>query len=244
MDPELIENLKVFGLSDYEAKAWVALATVGTGSVTEVSQLCDVPRSNLYSVLEKLAQKGLADIQTGRPVLFKAVEPKKALEQLEKDIEDRITEAKGKALKKLATIKGAKSSEAVQPALIWGIRGPKAVLEKIAEMVRRAKDEALINIADVSVIPDAVYKEFEKAKERGVKIKIVTEKRGPLEKMQKVAIVRIREKIHGLDVVTDTKEALVAPSLPIVAAWVDNPEMALHVKDFLLLVWKDAQILK
>jgi len=57
-------------------------------------------------------------------------------------------------------------------------------------------------------------------------------------------MLRIREKIHGTDIVVDDKEVLVAPSFPIAAAWIDNAEMAVHVKDFLNLVWKDSVVLK
>jgi sugar-specific transcriptional regulator TrmB len=113
---------------------------------------------------------------------------------------------------------------------------------KIEEIIKRAKSEVLINAPDLSVF-DGMYDEMMKAKERGVKIKIAAEKRGDLAKYQKVASVRTRDKIHGIDIVADEREILIAPPLPIAAAWVDNPEMALHVKDFLELVWKDARIL-
>jgi sugar-specific transcriptional regulator TrmB len=90
----VIEKLKLFGLTDYEAKAYSALVSLGTASVTEVSQICDVPRSNLYSVLESLSGKGFADIQKGRPILFKAIAPDKVLGDVEKQKNEEMKSAK------------------------------------------------------------------------------------------------------------------------------------------------------
>ncbi len=242
MDYDLLNSLKTFNLTDYEAKAYIALASLGTSSVTEVSQICDVPRSNLYSVLESLNEKGFVDVQKGRPVLFKAVSPEKALEDAERELTDRTKKAKENVVKKLKDFKGKESD--IVPALIWGVKGYSNVLTKIAEMVKKARTEVLINVPDVSIFDEKVYNELEKASKRGVKIKIATERKGDIDKFRKLCTIRIRERIHGTDLVMDDKEVLVAPSLPIAAAWIDNPEMAVHVKDFLSLVWKDSVVLK
>jgi sugar-specific transcriptional regulator TrmB len=238
MDSELVDDLKAFGLSDYEAKAYVALVRAGTASVTEVSQLCDVPRSNLYATLEGLNKKGFVEIQNGRPIIFKALDPARTLEEAERNAVRRMRSAKESATSRLEKLKAEKGSDAV-PALIWGVRGHSSVLAKIREMIGRSKNEVLINLPDLSLL-EPMFGELEKASGRGVKIKIATENRGNLAKFRRISLLRIRDKIHGVDVVSDDREVLVAPSLPIAAAWVDNPEMALHVKDFLNLVWKDA----
>lgn len=242
MDPLIVDNLKLFGLSEYEARAYVALTTLGTASVTEVSQVCDVPRSNLYAALEKLAEKGFAETQQGRPVLFKARHPKEALPE----IRDKQLESMRKAEKEIGEKLGAMASKKIDatPALVWGVRGVNSVMNKLAEIVSRSKKELFINITSVSVLSQPVLEELKKASARGVEIRITTQKGGDLSKLRKLGIVRVREKIYGVDVLSDDKEVLVAPTYPIAAAWVDNPEMALHVKDFLMLVWKDAQILK
>ena len=70
------------------------------------------------------------------------------------------------------------------------------------------------------------------------------EKKSKIGEIKKYALVRTREKIHGIDIVADSKEILIAPPIPVAGAWVNNEEMALHVKDFLQLVWKDAQVMK
>ena len=240
---KLLENLKTFGLTDYEAKAYAALVSLGTSSVTEVSQLCDVPRSNLYSVLEKLNAMGFVEIQRGRPILFKARDPKRVLDEVAELKVKEIERAKAEVSEELQKVID-KGKVNVEPSLIWGIRGHEAVITKVAEIIKRSKGEVMINVPNVALLDGKVYEHLEEAKGRGVKIKIATEEKGDWKKFQKVGIVRTRNKIYGLDILADEKEVLVAPSLPVVAAWVDNPEMALHVKDFLDLVWKDARVMK
>jgi len=242
MDYELINGLKAFNLTDYEAKAYIALASLGTASVTEVSQICNVPRSNLYSVLESLNEKGFVDVQKGRPVIFKAVSPEEALEDAERELSERTKKAKESVIGKLKDFKGKETS--IVPALIWGIKGYSNVLAKIQEIIRKSRSEVMINVPDVSIFDDKIYAELQKARERGVKVRMAVEKRGDIEKFKKICMVRVREKIHGTDIMIDDKEVLVAPSFPIAAAWIDNPEMAVHVKDFLNLVWKDSVVLK
>lgn len=242
MNPDLIKNLKLFDLTDYEAKAYSALCTTGTASVTEVSQLCDVPRSNLYSVLERLAQKGFAETQKGRPVLFKPVPPKQILTEIRENKLGELKGAEGAIAEDIGKLSKTKAD--VVPALIWGVRGYSAVIGKIIEIIGRTKSEIMINTPELETLGDEMLKALQKAKERGVVTRITTEKNQDYSKYRKVGMLRVRDKIHGTDIVADEKEVLVAPSFPIVAAWVDNPEMALHVKDFLNLVWKDAQVLK
>lgn len=242
MDYALINSLKTFNLTEYEAKAYVALASLGTSSVTEVSQICDVPRSNLYSVLESLNEKGFVDVQRGRPVLFKAVRPEKVLDDAERELGKKVKSARESVEKKMKNLKTEETS--IIPALIWGIKGYDNVLAKIQEMTKKSRSEIMINVPDVSMFNERVYLELKKAGERGVKIRMAVEKRGDISRFREIAMVRTREKIHGTDIVVDDKEVLVAPSFPIAAAWVDNSEMAVHVKDFLNLVWKDSKVMK
>jgi sugar-specific transcriptional regulator TrmB len=239
---KIIENLKKFGLTDYEAKAYAALASLGISSVTEVSQLCDVPRSNLYAVLEKLSSIGFVEIQKGRPILFKARHPREVLEETEKQKVRELSDARKFLTKELEkTINKQKTN--AEPTLVWGVRGHEAIMTKIGEMIKRAKSEFTLNIPNLEWL-ETNYILLEEAKKRGVKIRIITENKGEISRFQKIGIVRTRDKILGIDVLSDEREMLIGPSPPLVAAWLDNSEMALHVKDFLGLVWKDSKVMK
>lgn len=244
MDSDLVKDLQTFGLSEYESKAYTALVSTGTTStVTELSQLCDVPRSNLYSVLERLNKKGFVETQSGRPQLFKALEPGEVLEEVEREKNSELKLAKENALGKLEKLKGEGNTETV-PALVWGIKGYDSVIRKMKEIINRSKKSILMNTPDADILNEEIYDELKKANERGVKIKVSIEEGEDIEKLKKIALIRTRDRIHGIDIVADGEEVLLAPQLPAVGAWLDNSQMALHVKNFLEVLWKDSKILE
>jgi len=244
MDSDLINDLQTFELSEYESKAYAALVSAGTASaVTELSQICDVPRSNLYSVLEKLNRKGFVETQGGRPQLFKAVEPGQILKETEEKKKEKLEKSRKNALDKLEKLKGKEGNETV-PALVWGIKGYDSVIKKMKEIINRSKKTILMNTPDADILNEEIYEELEGANERGVKIKVSIEEDEDIEKLKEIALVRTRKKIHGIDLVADGEEVLLAPQLPAVGAWLDNPQMALHVKNFLEVLWKDSKILE
>ncbi|CAI9832505.1 MAG: TrmB family transcriptional regulator [Nitrosopumilus sp.] len=80
MDGGAAAGLEEFGLSRYEAQAYVALVTRGTVPAGELAYHAGVPRTKIYPTLQKLEGKGLAVISRGRPVTCTAVSPGEAFE--------------------------------------------------------------------------------------------------------------------------------------------------------------------
>ncbi len=81
----VVEKLKRVGLTEYEAKAYIALLNTHLCTATQVSEKSDVPRTRIYAVLECLGQKGWVRIYSGVPLLFKAVDPLVVFEQIKED---------------------------------------------------------------------------------------------------------------------------------------------------------------
>ena len=55
---EILLLLKQAGLSDYEAKAYVALVMRSHGSAENISDIAEIPRTSIYKVLNGLKEKG------------------------------------------------------------------------------------------------------------------------------------------------------------------------------------------
>jgi sugar-specific transcriptional regulator TrmB len=81
----VIEKLKRVGLTEYEAKAYLALVNVHLSTATQVSDKSGVPRTKTYATLESLAQKGWVRVMSGVPLLFKAVDPMTVFERVKED---------------------------------------------------------------------------------------------------------------------------------------------------------------
>lgn len=56
---EIVESLQKIGLSDKEARVYLALLKIGDATVKDISSEADIKRPTTYLVLEELRQKGL-----------------------------------------------------------------------------------------------------------------------------------------------------------------------------------------
>lgn len=79
---ELTVSLEEFGLSQYEARAYVTLITKGTISASEVAYYSELPRTKVYPVLLKLQQKKLAILSKSKPVMCTGIAPEDAFDEI------------------------------------------------------------------------------------------------------------------------------------------------------------------
>jgi sugar-specific transcriptional regulator TrmB len=81
----VVEKLQRVGLTEYEAKAYLALLNTHLSTAAKVAEKSGVPRTKIYSVLESLKNKGWVRVHSGVPLLFKAVEPVRVFEKAKED---------------------------------------------------------------------------------------------------------------------------------------------------------------
>ena len=81
-EQEITVSLEEFGLSKYEARAYVSLITRGTISASEVAYYSELPRTKVYPVLLKLQQKKLAILSKSKPVMCTAIAPEDAFDEI------------------------------------------------------------------------------------------------------------------------------------------------------------------
>lgn len=68
-DPQsvAIEQLERFGLSAYAARTFVTLASLGTGTARDVSQVSEVSHIRVYDAIDELHDRGLVDVLQSSP---------------------------------------------------------------------------------------------------------------------------------------------------------------------------------
>jgi len=126
---DIIPLLKRFGLSTYEAKAYVA--AVGRAPLTayKLAQLSGVPRPRIYEIVDRLVAKGLLIFQSGGRTLLTAASYEKILSQ--KDAEHR--EMIDRLRKLLSAVPSAESPG------IWNITGRFQVLQTARGLLEAAR---------------------------------------------------------------------------------------------------------
>lgn len=80
-----VEKLQRVGLTEYEAKVYLALLNTHLSTATQASEKSGVPRTKIYSVLESLRDKGWVRVYSGVPLLFKAAEPTAIFDRVKQD---------------------------------------------------------------------------------------------------------------------------------------------------------------
>jgi len=79
---DLSVSLEEFGLSKYEAQAYVTLITKGTISASELAYYSNLPRTKVYPTLLKLEKKKIAIISKSKPIMCTALAPEDAFDEI------------------------------------------------------------------------------------------------------------------------------------------------------------------
>ncbi|MEM5778346.1 MAG: helix-turn-helix domain-containing protein [Candidatus Aenigmatarchaeota archaeon] len=164
----IVKDLKEFGLSEYEAKAYLALTIHGPLSASSVSEISSVPQSKVYGVLKSLVSKSLAEYWNGKPLKYKAVEPLIALKKMFNQKKNNIETLKEKTKNLIKELKPFKENGFG----LWSSKGKIACLEKAAEMISRAKKFGFAITSHFSRHP-SLDDAYVNALKRGVKIKML-----------------------------------------------------------------------
>lgn len=88
----LTVSLEEFGLSKYEAKAYVTLVSRGTISASEVAYYSNLPRTKIYPTLLKLEKKRLAIISKSKPIMCTAIAPEDAFDEIIQEHISKVNE--------------------------------------------------------------------------------------------------------------------------------------------------------
>ncbi len=89
---DLAVSLEEFGLSKYEAQAYVTLITKGTISAGELAYYSNLPRTKVYPTLLKLEKKKLAIISKSKPIMCTAISPEDAFDEI---VQEQINKVNG-----------------------------------------------------------------------------------------------------------------------------------------------------
>ncbi len=87
----LTVSLEEFGLSKYEAQAYVSLIAKGTISAGELAYYSEIPRTKIYPTLLKLENKKLVIISKSKPIMCTAIAPEDAFDGIIHEQINKVT---------------------------------------------------------------------------------------------------------------------------------------------------------
>ncbi len=253
---------KIFDLNLYEAKVWTALLSRGQSTAGELSNISDVPRSRTYDILESLEKKGFIVMKIGKPIKFVALKPEEVVERVKRNL---VVEAQERS-KRLDQLKGDEVLEElggifdngikfVEPSDLSGsLRGRQNMYNHLDMMIRGAeKSITVVTTAEgLNRKLEALMPGFEKAKKRGVSIRIAAPINIDNEKvakdLSKIAEVRntLSTGITGRFAIIDAEQMMfmvlddktVHPNYDV-GVWLSTSFLAQSLEQMFEVAWRE-----
>lgn len=147
---DAVEVLQQLGLKEYEAKCFVGLSRLSTGTAKQLSEITDVPRTRIYDAIRVLEAQGLVEIQHSTPQQFRAVPLREATETLRDQYEARVDRLEA-ALEDTEEL-DPEEEDLVQE--VWSMSGTDAIANRSHALIDDATEEVVLVIGDGALLTD------------------------------------------------------------------------------------------
>jgi sugar-specific transcriptional regulator TrmB len=242
------QDLKKFGLTEYEIKVYMALLSEGAKKGGEVSKLSKVPHGKTYEALLSLAEKGFVSILPVKPKVFTAINPALAVKHYSSVKMDDMKKLEKEIIEKLELIKTL-PKEAPKAAdkltIVHGMKNER-------NLSKHTYDIAKKYVKNMSTYEFVSSNAREEARKRGIKIfQIATRemqnlKKNAKEELKKGVPVKyfpfeeLRLKIIDGDKAVLT---IINPENPKdkLGVFIESKEFAHAMEYYYDMVWKKAK---
>lgn len=258
LNQDRLEKMMEYGLTEYEARTYLALLHLGVASARDVANLSRVPRTKIYSVLDDLHAKQLAEIIPERPKKYGVVPFDSYLRQFEREYKTKlakIEEDKKFLMAAFATKDGGGPDKA---GSFQVLKGRKNVLNRKYEMVGRAEREVLEMGTEFSAVRMGYYMPLLKERARlGATLRLLCPVTSAnlenVEEFGRFGEVRANpgKSPGSVILVVDDAEVLICHYVPDdehlfkgedIAIWSDDRAIVRDMKSTILSQWEAATV--
>lgn len=164
---QAVEELQQFGLREYEAKCFVSLTKISSGTARDVSKHIDIPRTRVYEAVRSLESAGLVEIQHSSPQQFRAISVSEAIEILNERHQARIASIE-QSLRKIRSSGAGDNPQ--EPSEIWSLSDEDAITARTKRLVKDAETEILLLVGHDTACSESISRELINARDRGVDV--------------------------------------------------------------------------
>lgn len=137
----LLEQIQLFGFNQYEAKAYMALVSLGTSNAYQISKESGIPRARIYDTLETLVRRGIVMMEEEKDggKSYSPLPVDVFLEQAKQAFEESWNKV-GEELRVM------EKRDPKSEVSLTTVRGEDNVLSFCRIMIRRAKERVLLSM--------------------------------------------------------------------------------------------------
>lgn len=225
---DLIATLTHIGLTEYEARVYLALLEESPANGYQVSKRAGIPRSMVYEALGRLDSRGAVLKNRGpRATTYRPTPPDVLL--------DHYQQEQLSVVQSLRNELGARFEQKTTDDL-WTVKGRQNALSFAAQMVANASRELLLVLCDADLAQ--LRERVAAAHRRGVAVKALLTGEGHLAFGEVAHHPPLESQLHGLEdmliVVADQAQVLIASvESDTTATITNNPNMLLITRQFI-----------
>jgi sugar-specific transcriptional regulator TrmB len=154
---QLLRHLRNLGFTELEAKCLHVLSELGNRTGYEIAKRLGVSRSNVYSALQKLVEKGVVLTSKGEPTHYHALSLEEITEHIESDVHQSIR-----------YVKEHMPRQESDRTEYYTLEGDTKVIERLRSEVKNAREEVLcdFNKEEAELIADVLIQ----LQENGIRV--------------------------------------------------------------------------
>lgn len=225
------QELEKIGLKANEIAVYLALLELGQANILELSRKALVPRATVYNILDVLTQKNMvSSVEKGKRQVYFAEDPKIILKK---------TQEKERAIREILPQIMALYLASTPRPVIRTYDGRDGILDMFEDILRTVPqggnyDVILNSEAEIKLLGKDYYRHIERRKNRGISIRIVSERSEYTQNWNRVSQDDLREvkfipKGQHFSVsyhIYANKVAMFSLQGPVVGVIIENKEIA------------------
>jgi sugar-specific transcriptional regulator TrmB len=252
---ELIPKLMQIGLTDSEARTYFNLLRKEQFTATEIARTTGIGRTQIYGILNSLAEKHMVIETLGATKKYSAVEPQTAFRYLRKEYQEKqlIMKELGNSLSKFYTSM-SKNNNSMDFVQVY--RSGNVILDKMNEFSVQSVKSVLTfgkppYVGNIENIEDADLADIKKQKNGAEYRSIMEVEQNDIDNFIKRAEyyntlwgeVRVAEKVHLKGIVFDTQRVMLSlenrvnHELEFTALVITHPDFAEMVEAMFETYW-------
>jgi len=200
---DIINEIKMFGITEKEAEVYLAILSLGTTTVSNIMKKVNIHQPRLYSILNRLYEKGFIEIEDGKPKLYKAVDPVKKME----DIISELAKRKSSVERILRSMNMDTLCSTVPT--VWTTKGSKNIIYNSKNIINSSNNDLILSVETERL--KSLLEALTEAYNRNVNIFILLYpldvKNTLLEKVKKIAAVSLVPAGY-YSVISDSKRCI------------------------------------
>jgi HTH-type transcriptional regulator, sugar sensing transcriptional regulator len=226
-----VDQLMALGMTEYEARVYLALLGEHPATGYQISKTAGIPRSMVYEALGRLEARGaVLKSAEEKATLYRPIAPEALLDRYEREAQARV-----------AALRGGLTAlyQQQDEGRLWNFSGRREALAYAAELIAAAQRELMLVLTDADMLE--LHGPLVAAHERGVQLGVMLTGHSDFNLGQVVRHPPRETELHHMQetlvIVADEREFLIASGhMTSTATVTTNSNMVLIARQF---VWME-----